>query len=103
MDVAVGRTTGSAASRRVLAGHGGIVPRYRERTSTRRHDDAFENGHVAFPARRRTHPNRSKENANRSKENADGTSTVPSIGTVPQAEASEAVNSVDQRTQLPDH
>jgi hypothetical protein len=52
--------TGSTASHRVFATRSGTVLRYREGTSTRqqyyRHHDAFQDGHVASPTRRRTHP-----------------------------------------------
>jgi hypothetical protein len=55
-----GATTGSAASHRVFATRSGTVLGYREGNSTRqqycRHQDAFEDGHVASPTRRRTHP-----------------------------------------------
>ena len=68
-------TTGSTASHRVFATRRGTVLRYREGNSTRqqycRHHDALENGHVASPTRRRTHPT--------SKGNADGTWAVPLI------------------------
>jgi len=67
--------TGSTASHRVFATRRGTVLRYREGNSTRqqycRHHDALENGHVASPTRRRTHPT--------SKGNADGTWAVPLI------------------------
>ena len=52
-------TTGRAASYRVFATRSGTVLRYRQGTSTRqqycRHHDAFKEGHVVSPTRRRTH------------------------------------------------
>jgi hypothetical protein len=49
----------SASSHRPFTACGGTVLRYREGTSTRqqyfRHHDAFEEGHVVSPTRRRTH------------------------------------------------
>jgi hypothetical protein len=52
-------TTGRAASYRVFATRSGTVLRYRQGTSTRqqycRHHDAFKEGHVVSPTRRRIH------------------------------------------------
>jgi hypothetical protein len=85
--------TGSTASHRVFATRSGTVLRYREGTSTRQqychHHDAFEDGHVVSPTRRRTHPT--------FKRNADGTWAVPRSERSPKLVKG---NPVHQRTRV---